>query len=186
MSTIKPGLEGLVIDDDLPESDKADIRRVISGEDKNLSPAFTQEGASESDQKDLRAIISDMTVAQKVKLAILGNSICRALLIGDRNRLVQECVLKNPKIQLNEIENFTKNPNSTENVLRFIAGTREWVAEYQIKVALVLNPKTPPDISLKWLRFLMSNDLKRVAKSKGLPQVVAVAAKKMVSDSRKS
>ena len=179
-------LEELLHAHEVTPEEKVAITRVIKGEDTSLDLGFLREGSSESeDQKDIRALISDMTVAQKVKLALLGNSICRALLVQDRNRMVQEFVLKNPKIQVNEIEAFARNPNTTENVLRHISGTREWVAEYQIKLGLVLNPKTPPDIALKWMRFLMMNDLKRVAKSKGIPQVVAIAAKKAVSDSNK-
>lgn len=166
---------------DVSPAERDEIRKVVRGEDRDIDPELVKEG----EHKDIRALIGDMTVAQKVKLAMLGNSICRALLINDRNRMVQEFVLRNPKIQINEIESFSKNPNTTENVLRLISGTREWVAEYQVKLGLVLNPKTPPDIALKWLRFLMPNELKRVAKSKGIPQVVAVAAKKAVSDDRK-
>jgi hypothetical protein len=177
-------MEALIARSDVSPEEQTQIRKVVRGEDREIDSDLTKEGAE--DHKDIRALIGDMTVAQKVKLALLGNSICRALLVTDRNRMVQEFVLRNPKIQLNEIEAFSKNPNTTENVIRLISGTKEWMAEYQIKLGLVLNPKTPPDIALKWLRFLMPNELKRVAKSKGIPQVVAVAAKKAVSDSRKT
>lgn len=129
--------------------------------------------------KDLRALISTMKFPDKIKLALLGNSSCRTLLVQDKNKLISLFVLKNPKITPKEIEEFAKNTNIAAHILRAIAGSNEWIKTYSVKLGLVMNPKTPPDISLKLLKFINSSDLKRIAKSKNLPQVLVMGARKM-------
>ncbi len=139
----------------------------------------------DSSEGDIRAQLRDMGIPQKVKLAMFGNATCRMLLIGDANRLVQEAVLKNPQIQDREIYDFAKNSNIPENVLRRISDSKSWMKNYLAKLHLVLNPKTPSDVSLKWLRFLRSSDLKKIGSSKNVSQVVATAAKKRIADMQK-
>lgn len=136
----------------------------------------------DSESLDIRSQLRDMGIPQKVKLAMFGNATCRMLLISDANRLVQEAVLKNPQIQEREIHDFARNTNVSDNVLRRISDSKTWMKSYIIKMNLVLNPKTPQDVSLKWLRYLRKPDLKRVASSKNIPQVIATSAKKRLAD----
>lgn len=136
----------------------------------------------DAESGDIRSQLRDMGIPQKVKLAMFGNATCRMLLISDSNRLVQEAVLKNPQIQEREVHEFAKNSNVSDNVLRRISDSKTWMKSYIIKLNLVLNPKTPQDISLKWLRYLRQPDLKRIGGSKNIPQVIATAAKKRIAD----
>lgn len=135
--------------------------------------------------KDIRAQIAEMTMPQKIKLALFGNSICRGLLILDTNRMIQQFVLKNPKLQQSEVEAFAKNPQLSEWVLRSIADSKTWMKSPSLKYTIVTNPKTPGDVSLKWLRYLNEPDLRRISKSKNLPQLIAVTAKKRLSEMEK-
>ena len=135
-----------------------------------------------SDSTNLRNVISSMTIPQKIKLALFGNGACRALLAIDPNRIVHMAVMKNPKIRAPEVEDFAKNTSCPEGILRAIAGNQLWMKSYRTKANLVVNPKTPSDISLKWLRYLNKDDLKRIARSKNLPQVVAITAKKRLAE----
>ncbi len=136
----------------------------------------------QTDSSNIRAQIGKMTIPEKIKLALFGNGACRGLLAIDPNRVVHMAVMKNPKIRPPELEELAKNPNCPEGVLRAIAGNPLWMKNYKTKVNLVINPKTPSDISLKWLRYLNTDDLKRIARSKNLPQLVAVTAKKKLSE----
>ncbi len=132
----------------------------------------------EEDHRDIRARIGDMTLPEKIKLAMFGDGTCRSILILDSNRIVPTFVLKNPKLQLSEVESFAANPNLSDAVLRQIGEGREWIKSYAVKLGLTTNPKTPPDMAIRWLRHLMKNDLKRIAKSKNVPQLIAITAKK--------
>lgn len=148
-----------------------------------IDPELTKESSGE--QVDIRKLISEMSMAQKIKCAMLGSSICRGLLILDQNRLIQDCVLSNPRLQEGEIEDFSKNPHISDYVLRKISDNKSWMKGGVIRYNLVMNPKSPPDVSLKWLRYLRTSELRQVARSKGIPQLVAITARKRLADTKK-
>ena len=82
-------------------SDSLAVPGIGLDEDAPLDPAKSQtQVPHEEDPKvvDLRTQMRDMTIPQKVKLALLGNSVARMLLISDPNRMIQEAVLKNPRL----------------------------------------------------------------------------------------
>ncbi len=153
-------------------------------EEPKAAPTATLQPSDEG-TKDIRAQIAEMTPAQKIKLALYGNSVCRMLLVLDASRMIQQFVLKNPKITISEIESFAKNTQVSEWVLRSISDSKSWMKSNNMKFILVNNPKTPGDIALKWLRYLPVSDLRKIAKSKNLPQLVAVTAKKRLADMEK-
>ena len=161
-----------------------ELKQTLRGEiEHRLPTSVVAEGAGDS--KDMRQILGAMTIPEKIKAAMFGNSECRAILISDKNRMIQEYVLQNPKLSIGEIQDFAASPNSSQHVLRGIASNRDWIKEYKTKLALVKNPKTPPDISLKWIRYLHTGDIRNLSKSKNIPQVVAVAAKKKLAEMQK-
>lgn len=132
--------------------------------------------------QDIRTQLLTMKLSDKVKLAMFGNSTCRGLLIFDPNKMIQQFVLKNPRLMLNEVEEFAKSPNLSESIIRSIAERKEWMKHYPLKANLVRNPKTPPDLGLRLLKFLNVNDLRIVARSKNIPQVIAIGARKMLTE----
>lgn len=178
---------------ELAAEDREQLQAIINGSDSlevpdRLMPrgsAEEEESATELESNDIRKQILNMKLPQKLKLAMFGNATCRALLIGEGNKMVQQCVLKNPQLRLGEIEDFSKNPNVSDLVLRTIAGTKEWTKSYQVKLNLVNNPKTPQDISIKWLKYLRTVDLKKLASSKNIPQNLANIARKRLAQMQK-
>lgn len=180
------GLEG--IDD----GDLALFERMARGEEQALVPAEAQAepdtplAEEEAAGQDLRAKIALLNVPERLKLAMFGNSICRALLVLDSSRLVQLAVLNNPRLTLGEVEAFGKNTNVSSNVLRVIAENRQWLRSYLLKYNLVTNPRTPQDVALKWLRYLRKAELRRVAQSKNVPQIVAITARKILATQEKA
>jgi len=58
---------------------------------------------------------------------------------------------------------------------------KEWMRYYSVKYNLVCNPKTPPDIALKWLRHLNDGDIKKIGRSKNIPQLIATSAQKIAA-----
>jgi len=161
----------------------SEILLVEDGEGaSNRNEIKTEASEVEKRATDIRGLIASMTMAQKLKTAMGGNAIVRRLLIQDPSRLVQECVLSNPKLGVNEVEEFAKNTNVDAQVLRSISENNTWMRTYRVKFNLVCNPKCPPDLSLRWLKFLNASDMKNLARSKNVPQVLQVAAKKKISE----
>lgn len=162
---------------------------VLAPETIAVPTALIQDGEQKSElvaevdlERDIRSQLADMTIPQKIKLALFGNAICRGLLILDSSKMIQQFVLKNPKLGMNEVEAISKNTNVSESVLRTIADSRVWMKTYAVKLNIVMNPKTPGDVSLKWLRYVQEADLRRIAKSKNLPSIITTTAKKRVAE----
>ena len=179
-----------------------DLPEVLQGaasilEQSTLESALQEEqpvtsaGPTDSEPKpaetnrDIRAAISLLNLPERVKLGMFGNNTCRSLLVNDPNRMVQLSVMNNPKLQEREVEGFVKNPNLSQQVLRVISERKRWMKSYTLKLGLVSNPKTPSDIALKWLRYLNKADLRRLARSKGVPQVIVINVRKRLADLEK-
>lgn len=125
--------------------------------------------------------IQKMNVGQKVKFAMKGDKEYRTILIKDTNRDVFMAVLKNPGIKENEIEMLTKNTGTNVEILRAIGNNREWVANRNILNGLVMNPKTPLNLSIRFLSRLGRKDIEFIAKSRSLPVALRNNAKRMIS-----
>ncbi len=97
-----------------------------------------------------------------------------------QNRMVAVAVVKSPKIQESEIESISKSRQVSEEVLRHIASTKEWVKSYTIKVNLVSNSKTPIPIAMKFLTHVREPDLRRLAKSKNVSAAIAAQARRLL------
>ncbi len=133
------------------------------------------------EKKSLFQLIQDMTVAEKIKLAMKGDKEARTILIQDGNRMVQLAVLDNPRITESEIVNICRSRNVDDEVLRRIANSREWSKLYQVRVSLVNNPRTPVAVSMRFVSTLMANDLKMLATSKSVPTAIVTAAKRAIA-----
>jgi hypothetical protein len=175
---------------ELSEQELPEALPVLQGSDSLRLDADIErepEGAAqvpEEKQVDIRTQLSRMSMAQRIKAAMFGNAIVRRLLVLDPNRLIQECVLNNPKLALPEVEEFARNPNMNAQLLRSISGRNHWMRSYKLKTNLVMNPKCPPDLSLRWLKFLNDNEVKAIARSKNIPQVLQLAAKKKLQEKK--
>jgi hypothetical protein len=125
--------------------------------------------------------IQNMKVSQKIKLALMGGSSARSILIKDANKMVSTAVLKSPRLTQNEIETVSRSRSVNEDVIRIIAGSRDWTKSYQIKLNLVQNPKTPQQDAFRFLNFLRDKDLRDLSRSRNVPSNVTGQAKRVLS-----
>ena len=126
--------------------------------------------------------INALNVGQKIKLALLGNREARAILVKDPNRIVSRAVLKNPRITDTEVVQIAQSKIVSDEILREISEGRKWTRLYQVKLALVTNPKTPPHISIGLLKQLREFDLRNLRWNKNVSGVVATAVKNMMKE----
>jgi hypothetical protein len=130
------------------------------------------------------AKIQQMGVPERVKLALRGNKDARQILARDGNKLIRRFVLENPRITEGEIVAICHNRTADEDILRVVAERREWARNYQVKLALATNPKTPLVLALRQLPALVDRDLAALAKSRNVPQAIALAARRLVIERR--
>lgn len=147
----------------------------------------TDEGKEELKDKyvPLYKRIADMTVTQKIRRGTLGTKEERMLLVRDNNRLVAAAAVRSPLMQEAEAALISRNRNMTDDVLRIIGTTPEWVKSYTVKKNLVENPRTPVMIATRLIAHLREADLKNLAKSKNITGPVQDAARRHL-DRRKT
>jgi hypothetical protein len=143
-----------------------------------------EEHAPDTHNQNVMVKISMLNIGQKIKLAILGNREARTILIKDPNRIVSKAVLKNPRLTDSEIALISQSKIVNEEILREIADSRKWARLYQVKLALVNNPKTPSHISINLIRQLREFDLRNLRWNKNLPGVISTAVKQIMQERR--
>ena len=117
--------------------------------------------------------------SQRVQLALKAGSEERRTLIRDANKVVQRAVLQSPRLTEQEVEAFAGMANLTDEVLRLIAGNRNFRKNYTVVRNLLNNPKTPIDVSLHILPQLNAQDLKRLTMNKNIPETLRSTAMKL-------
>lgn len=131
--------------------------------------------------KPLYARIAELTVSQKIRMATLGSSAARMLLVRDRNRLVATAAAQSPMMNENDAARISANRQISEDVLRILAQNREWTRNYQIRMNLVTNPRTPFTFSSRMIPLLRDNDVRALAKSKNVTTAVQTAARQQLT-----
>jgi len=161
------------------------VQAVEEGRDDiEIPPELTEEtGTSDSpaDSEALFVRVGHMTVSERLKLALRGNREARTLLLRDPNRVIVRLVLRNPRVTEDEIIAISNNRSADDELLRMIAERRDWTKNYQVRAGLVSNPRTPSALAMRFLPTLDERDVRRLAKSKNVPEAVAGAARRMVA-----
>lgn len=128
----------------------------------------------------LHARVAQMTITQKIRRATLGTAAERLLLVRDPNRLVASAAIKSPMLKENEAAMISASRNVSDEVLRILANNREFTRNYQIKLNLVTNPRTPFTFVARLIPHLREADLKSLAKSKNVTGSVATSVKQQL------
>jgi hypothetical protein len=164
------------------ETDLAALAEQIEqGQDSIAVPdELLDEAAPRRPGRNLQAEIQAMPTGERLKLALRGNRDARTLLLRDSNRIVQRFVLQNPRITEDEVLALAKNRNIDRELLDIVCRRKEWVGNYQVRLALATNPKTPLAAAVRFVPTLLPRDLRQIAKSKNVPAAVCGMAKRLV------
>ena len=127
-----------------------------------------------------------MDIAGKIRLAVVGDAAARSILVRDPNKQVQFAAISSPSMRESEATAIAHSKEVGEDILRYIGNKREWLRSYEIKRALIFNPKTPVGISLRFVGHLRANDLKLLSKSRGVPNPLKTAARQRMQQKKMS
>ncbi len=127
--------------------------------------------------------LSMMTVAERMKLAVLGSREERSILVRDASRLVSSAVLSSPRLTESEVEAIARMTNVSGDVLRTVGTNRVWLKNYGVVAALVRNAKTPIGVALSLVNRLVDRDIKFLASDRNIPEPVRLAARKIYTQS---
>jgi hypothetical protein len=138
--------------------------------------------AAPADEQSIRRLtmtqrIGHMSVAEKIKLATLGNKEARGLLVRDANRLVSLAAATSPRITEGEILTLATSRTVNAEVLRYIYSNREFLKSYAVKSALVKNPKVPLPTALKMMYTLQERDIRELTRDRNVSNTIQAQAK---------
>lgn len=129
--------------------------------------------------------VRDMSVAQKVRLALIGNMAARAVLIRDAKKLVALSVLDSPRLTDREVQDFARNKSLGDDVVRRIAYNREWTRNVHLQRSLLSNPKCPPGKGLEFVKNQSIRDLKEISHDREVPAFIVRTAKALLAQREK-
>lgn len=118
------------------------------------------------------AAISQMSIAEKMRLATLGSHADRELLIKEANRLVHMAAVRSPKVQLRDIVVWSSNKALPDNVVTYIANHARYRRMYSILVNLANNPKTQLKDCVRMMQQLHDKDLQLLTRNRNVSGTV--------------
>jgi hypothetical protein len=136
------------------------------------------------EEEEERRPVSVLPIAERFKLAVFGSREQRAQLVRDPNKLVALAVLSSPRLSEPEVENIARMTSVIEDVLRAISANRRWMRSYKIMSAVARNPKTPSGIAVRLLPYLHPRDITVMSVDRNLPEIVRLAARKLLSKNK--
>jgi len=164
---------------------KAAPAAVKKEEPDKLLKDLVDDKRARADEQNIFKLITQLSMGQKLKLALGGNKSARDLLVKDSNKIISTAVLKNPRITEEEVQKVAQSKGTNDDMLRQISRNKEWMKSYSIRMGMLGNPKTPLAISLKLLDSVYEKDLHTVSKSKSIPATLASAARRRLESKGK-
>jgi hypothetical protein len=130
--------------------------------------------------------INKLDVKGRIQLALKGSKEERSILIRDGTKVVALAVLEAPKLSDGEVEKFALQKNVLEAVLRQIPLKRRFMKNYIVIRNLVSNPRTPLDLGLGLMKYLLVQDLKNISANKEVSETVRKLALKLYKQKMES
>lgn len=155
------------------------------GQQSTSAASCVQDDADFAEDEDEDALskyqlLQEMTVNEKIKMALTGDKEWRTLLLREANKQVSTSVLRNPRITEGEVLAVAQNRSSSEELIRIILLNRDWVKIYDMKKALVYHPRTPLQQAMRLMDFLSPKDIKEVAGSRNVTQPIINNARRLM------
>jgi hypothetical protein len=131
----------------------------------------------EGKRQSLAQRVMKMNVSQRIKLAALGNKEARTLLLRDTNKLVSMAAVQSPRITEGEVLLVAGSRTAPDDQLRYIYNNRDWTKSYQLRLAMVKNPKVPLPVAMRFMATLREAEVREISRSKNVPGGVAHQAR---------
>jgi hypothetical protein len=136
------------------------------------------EFAEDDEYAPIYARIVEMTVGEKLRMALFGTREERAILVRDTNRIVATAVVKNPRLSEQEFEIISNSRDVSDDVLLELMRRREAMRRYVVVHNLVRNPKVPIPSAIGLITRLHDRDLKLLTVNRNISEAVRAQARK--------
>jgi hypothetical protein len=117
-----------------------------------------------------------LTLGERKALARRPDRFALDRLLRDPDPTVIRNVLANPRITENDVVRMAARRPAYPDTIQVIACHPEWASRARVRMAIVQNPYTPPDISVPMVRLLIRPELRQLVDATDIPPVVRAAA----------
>jgi hypothetical protein len=124
----------------------------------------------------LRDSLADMRLGDRVALARLATPSLLGPLLADAEARVVEAALDNPRLREEDLVRALRRDDVSRSLVEGAAASPRWREAYAVRLALVLQPRTPLPVALLQISSLVPGDLRRVAGEVGLRPLLRAAA----------
>jgi hypothetical protein len=128
----------------------------------------------------LRDGLPDMRLGDRITLARLATPALLPALLADHDRRVSESALVNPRLREEDLLVALRKDDVAVALVEAVASSSRWAANYAVRLALVLQPRTPLALALQQVSSLVPRDLRRVAAEPSLRPLVRAAAQEVL------
>lgn len=124
----------------------------------------------------------ELTLGHRKTLARSGRGEALAQLLRRPEPEVMPHLLQNPRVIERDVVRLAARRPTDPALQRAIIRSPRWGARHAVKRALVLNPYTPTELALRLLGFLGAGDLRLVAGTPTLAEVLRAAAAQLLEE----
>jgi hypothetical protein len=124
--------------------------------------------------------LADMRLGDRVTLGRLATSSLLPALLADSERQVVEAALVNPRLREEDLTSSLRRQEPRVVLFEAVAASARWATSYAVKLAIVLQPRTPLPLALERVSSLVPRDLRRVAEDGALRPLVRAAAQEVL------
>jgi hypothetical protein len=126
--------------------------------------------------------LEEMRLGERVALARVATPRVLRLLLKDPDPKVLEACLPNPRLTEEELLMAIRLDSVPVGLLESAAASYRWGENYAVRLALVLQTRTPLPVALAQITSLLKSDLLRVSETSGLTPLVQAAALRVLRE----
>jgi hypothetical protein len=130
----------------------------------------------------LKDQFDDLRTGEKIALGRLATPPLLRLLLLEADPKVLAAALDNPRLRESDLSALLQGGDGTRPLAEAVAASNRWMKSYAVRVALVLQPKTPLALALSQLTSLVPRDLRRIAATEALTPLLQAAAARVAKE----
>jgi hypothetical protein len=131
----------------------------------------------------LQEMLPDMRMGEKIALGKIATLPVLAPLLAEPEPKVARACLINPRLRETDLVLALQSRTAPVALLEAAAESTRWSQRYGVKLALVLQARTPLGVALAQISSLLPRDLERVGETEGLRPLVQAAALRVARES---
>jgi hypothetical protein len=132
----------------------------------------------------LKERLAEMRLGERISLGKIATPPVLSVLLGDPESKVAQAALVNPRLREEDLLTALRVDTVPRALIEAVAESNRWRERYNVRLALVLQRRTPLPLALGQISSLVKRDLLRVAGTSGLLPLVRAAARRVADSGR--